>query len=233
MSSLIPVVNGFGATQTMAAYCLHVLEGTLKGWTWDPPFHPVDLPRDAEAAGLFVTYTTAPKRIDDHGTNLPEPSLRGCIGTFAQGNLEAGLRRYALVSAARDHRFAPITTPELPQLACSVTVLSAPRPVASWDAWEVGTHGVRLAINGPRGTGQEDEVYTATFLPDVIFDNGWSRKATILHLLRKAGYPGVPTPAVFSRCRVEVFEGAKASATYDEYALDYRDMWSFTGCAGA
>ena len=44
-------------------------------------------------------------------------------------------------SALRDRRFAPIEARELPQLKCTVSLLSGFEPAAGPEDWEVGTHG--------------------------------------------------------------------------------------------
>ena len=44
-------------------------------------------------------------------------------------------------SALRDRRFAPIEARELPQLKCTVSLLSGFETAGGWEDWEVGTHG--------------------------------------------------------------------------------------------
>ena len=126
--------------------------------------------------GVFVTLSrTDPREIAQAG------KLRGCIGQVlpAYPLLEAVV--VAAVSAAlEDPRFTPVTADELDRLAVEVTVLSAPRPVASWKEIKLGTHGILLDQNGRR----------AVFLPQVPGEQGWTLEETLDHLSRKAGLGG-------------------------------------------
>ena len=67
--------------------------------------------------------------------------LRGCIGTLEPQPLHSALPTYALTSALRDRRFAPVDAKEVLHLRCTVSLLSRFEPAASWDDWEIGTHG--------------------------------------------------------------------------------------------
>lgn len=49
--------------------------------------------------------------------------LRGCIGTFSAMRLHSGLREYAITSALKDSRFAPINRDEFSRLTVSVSIL--------------------------------------------------------------------------------------------------------------
>lgn len=129
-------------------------------------------PFESHKYPLFVTWNTV--------TNS-EHDLRGCIGTFADWELEKGLARFAVESALNDTRFAPISKTELPTLECEVTLLSNFTPASDvWD-WTVGTHGIRIAFDY-RGSD-----YGATFLPHVASEYGWTQRETLDHLIRKAG----------------------------------------------
>mgnify|MGYP001826442295 CR=1 FL=1 len=68
---------------------------------------------------------------------------------------------------------------ELEGLEVEVTVLSPPRPVASAQEIEIGTHGIVL----------EKDDKAALFLPQVATEQGWSRDETLDALARKAGLP--------------------------------------------
>lgn len=52
-----------------------------------------------------------------------EKRLRGCIGTFSAMRLHSGLREYAITSALKDSRFAPISRDEFSRLTVSVSIL--------------------------------------------------------------------------------------------------------------
>lgn len=51
-------------------------------------------------------------------------------------------------SALRDRRFAPIEARELPQLKCTVSLLSGFEVATGWEDWEIGTHGEPALATG-------------------------------------------------------------------------------------
>ena len=123
-------------------------------------------PAMAAAAGVFVTLRE------------PGGELRGCIGnTTGRQALWLGIMEYALHSALDDPRFAPVTGSEVPKLKLEISVLTAPRPVASWRDIEIGKHGMVLKKNGR----------SALFLPQVATEQGWDLATTLSYLARKAG----------------------------------------------
>ncbi len=82
---------------------------------------PQELPIEMQRpAGAFVTIRRQGK-------------LRGCIGTIEPvcANLAEEVIRNAILAATEDHRFAPISRSELPELEIKVDVLSEPEPVTS------------------------------------------------------------------------------------------------------
>eukprot|EP01064_Diplonema_japonicum_P001396 TRINITY_DN1089_c6_g1_i1.p1 TRINITY_DN1089_c6_g1~~TRINITY_DN1089_c6_g1_i1.p1 ORF type:complete len:222 (+),score=37.96 TRINITY_DN1089_c6_g1_i1:46-666(+) len=202
------VFNGVRANRIMAAYCFHVLEARLKRWKAGVPCNE-DLDKSFNVNGLFVTY----EKLDG--------DLRGCIGTFAPGNLKKSLEDFSLTSALRDSRFRPIDTAELPTLKCSITVLSEMSKIDSWDAWVPGKHGIYITLR------KSSQNYSATFLPSVIVDQGWSKHQTFEHLLAKSGYRGEINKSVFQQCEVQTYEGSKDHLTYDEYKNEFREKWGF------
>lgn len=141
--------------------------------------------------GVFVTLSrTDPREIAAQG------KLRGCIGQVLPTHpLHEAVVIAAVNAALDDPRFSPVTAAELDRLAVEVTVLSAPRPVASWKEIELGRHGILLDQSGRR----------AVFLPQVPGEQGWTLEETLEHLSRKAGLPGSAwrDPAT----RFSVFEG--------------------------
>ena len=195
--------NGVSASEDLAAFAFHVLEEHFGG---GKPSAGA-LPPDAHVHGLFCTF----ERLNG--------DLRGCIGTFEKSPLMDCLKRFSLTSALHDKRFEPIAPAELPQLKCSVTVLSEMKAVQRWDDWEIGRHGVYMTYHdGLRN-------YNATFLPSVIVDQGWSKHQTFEHLLRKAGAPVRPTREIFEACKVMAYEGSKAGVTHADYTKRFRDFF--------
>ncbi|KAK8156606.1 AMMECR1 domain-containing protein [Phyllosticta citrichinensis] len=157
-----------------------------------------------EAHPLFVTWNT----VSRGGSK----SLRGCIGTFEAQELSDGLRSYALTSAFDDSRFPPITSRELPSLACAVTLLTNFQPAASPMSWELGRHGLRISFtyHGRR--------YGATYLPDVAKEQGWTKEETMVSLMRKAGWSGRRDEwQRVQSLNVVTYEGSKSSLGWEEW----------------
>lgn len=126
----------------------------------------------AEPRGCFVTL----KIPDASGS----PVLRGCIGSLeARRPAHEAVVESARQAAFEDPRFPPLRADEYPAVTLSVSVLSAPEPVASPAEIVAGRHGVILAARGRR----------AVFLPEVAAEQGWSVEEMLGHLARKAGLP--------------------------------------------
>lgn len=153
---------------------------------------------------MFITWNIHTR----HGTK----NLRGCIGTFEAQPLDSGLRSYALTSAFEDTRFAPISASELPHLDCGVTLLTdfeaAPSPLA----WQIGKHGLRISFS------ERGKRYSATYLPDVAKEQGWSKNETMVSLMRKAGWNGRRDHWMdVSDLRVVRYQGLKVQLGFQEW----------------
>jgi AmmeMemoRadiSam system protein B/AmmeMemoRadiSam system protein A len=118
-----------------------------------------------EPAGVFVTL----KR---------QGALRGCIGYIEP---REPLYRAVLANgdnaARHDPRFPPVQASELEELDVEVSVLTPPRPIASWEEFRVREDGIVLSKDGRR----------AVFLPEVAAERGWTKEETLAHLAVKAG----------------------------------------------
>lgn len=159
---------------------------------------------------------TCPLFVSWHKTSRlgGDPRLRGCIGTLEPRPLHTAVRDYALTSALRDRRFAPIEARELPQLKCTVSLLSGFEVATGWEDWEIGTHGLVIEFVDP-GTGGRR---TATFLPEVAAHEGWDKQQTLDHLILKAGYTCSPiTVRTSTTLKVTRYQSTTFSLTYDEY----------------
>lgn len=152
----------------------------------------------AEHSPLFVTWNK-----DDR--------LRGCIGTFSSVPLRTGLSEFALTSGFSDHRFKPISTTELRQLSCAVSLLTQFEDCSDHLDWRIGTHGIYITLPAKHGQ------LTATFLPDVIPEQQWSQLEAIDSAIRKAGYNGRITDQLRSGLRVQRYQSQKTSCTYQQY----------------
>ncbi|SCV05891.1 LANO_0H17458g1_1 [Lachancea nothofagi CBS 11611] len=146
------------------------------------PNYVVKSSRTTEKTSLFITWKKKGEKHQDY-------NLRGCIGTFAKLPLLRGIEKYSLIAALQDHRFPPISQAELPTLKCSCNILHSFQTIFSGKKgdifdWEVGVHGIELTFKEPT-TGQ---VLSATFLPEVMPEQGWDKKDTFSNLIEKAGY---------------------------------------------
>ncbi|KAI8990174.1 ammecr1 protein [Pilobolus umbonatus] len=149
-------------------YCFDVLISYFESRT---PLQPT-FPNDSYP--LFVTW-----HINNHGSS----QLRGCIGNFHPMPLHEGLKKYALISALKDSRFPPIKKSEIPHLSCAVSLLTHFEKAQNYLDWEIGKHGIWIEFT--RANGEKE---TATYLPDVMVEQGWNKEEAIHSLLRKGGY---------------------------------------------
>ncbi|ORX69046.1 AMME syndrome candidate gene 1 protein [Linderina pennispora] len=189
------------ATKQHCAYCFDVLVSHLEG----KPTSRIPTGFDASACyPLFVTWSKQYRGDDDR--------LRGCIGNFSAMKLGNGLREYALTSALRDTRFNPITLRELPQLSCSVSLLTDFEEADDYLDWEIGKHGVWVEFRMPNGRRQ-----TATFLPEIAEEQGWSKEKTVDQLLRKGGYEWTITREMRESVKLTRYQSKKAKLLYTDY----------------
>ncbi len=65
---------------------------------------------------------------------------------------------------------------------------------------------------------------SATFLPEVAAEQGWTQAQTIEALLRKGGVAGPPSPAVWASITAERYQSQKTALTHAE--------WLAVGSAG-
>ncbi|EUC65248.1 AMMECR 1 family protein [Rhizoctonia solani AG-3 Rhs1AP] len=182
---------------------------------------------------LFVTWNTVSSRY------LGGVRLRGCIGNFEAMSLDEGIKEYALISALRDHRFRPIEEKELRKLECVVSLLTDFEDAESYMDWEVGVHGIYITLQLPIVPASSTDTpsapsplssstslprlpsrqrrLTATYLPDVIPAQGWSKQEAVDSALRKAGFDGRITEEVRRAVKLRRYQSAKCSARWEEY----------------
>lgn len=186
------------ATRDMCAKAFHTICTTLRPELPSPP--PLQLP--TSEGGLFVTWSV-PRGRQTHY------SLRGCIGTLSRARLDAAVERYASYAAFSDSRFDPIAASELDNLKVGVSVLSGFEKAQTVFDWDVGTHGIILELAGGR--------YSATYLPEVCRDQGWSKEACVRSLAEKAGYRRPINDAVLEAAVVTRYQSTKAELFFEEY----------------
>lgn len=152
----------------------------------------------------------APKVYEDS-----DYELRGCIGTLAPRPLDSALAEFALTSAFHDVRFDPIALIEVPRLKLAVSLLVGFSPCRDCLDWVPGLHGIIIKFHGD----STKRSFSATYLPEVAVEQGWSQREAVLSLVRKAGYYGTVTEDLLSRIHCTRYQSSKRSMTYQEYEL--------------
>ncbi|GBP58873.1 Uncharacterized protein CG5902 [Eumeta japonica] len=127
-------------------------------------------------------------------------------------HIVTGLREYAITSALKDSRFAPITREEVPRLSVSVSILQHFEEAEHYLDWKLGKHGIRIEFISERGTKR-----TATYLPQVATEQGWDQIQTIDSLLRKGGYKAQITADLRRSIKLTRYQSEEVSASYHDY----------------
>lgn len=81
--------------------------------------------------------------------------------------------------------------------------------------WVVGVHGIIIKFGE-----QQQQYYSATFLPEVAKEQSWTTKETILQLIRKAGYRGSITNHLLSQIQCTRYQSSKCRMSYQEYVVE-------------
>ncbi|TYZ58953.1 hypothetical protein PybrP1_001813 [[Pythium] brassicae (nom. inval.)] len=185
------------ASAAMVVYCFDTLHAHFDGGS-----EPVPAFDTRPKFPLFVTWEIERQ----HGVDL-----RGCIGTLAPTKLQ-NLRDFTFKSALKDHRFEPIAPHELQRLHCSVSLLVDYEDADHYEDWEIGVHGIIIEFSDANGG-----FYSATYLPDVASEQGWSHLDAVTSLMKKAGYRRKVTPAVLNALKVTRYRSSKHKLSYQEY----------------
>ena len=105
--------------------------------------------------------------------------------------------------------------------------------------WEVGRHGIIIkfavkeessisqssaasSIFGRRasgGGGDKARDFSATYLPDVAAEQGWSREEAVASLIRKAGFNGRIDEPLLGSIQTTRYQSSKTKMTWDEFSL--------------
>ena len=115
-------------------------------------------------------------------------------------------------SALQDRRFSPIDAGELPLLECTVSLLTNFEEDLKWNDWEVGTHGIIIEFESP-GNGYGHS-YSATYLPEVAKEQGWTKEEAIDSLVQKAGFRGILNRDAI---RLTRYQSSIQTSSYQEY----------------
>jgi len=138
--------------------------------------------------------------------------LRGCKGTHGILPMHEGLKQYALLSAFDDSRFSQVTEDEIPRLTCTVSLLFAFEEAKDCYDWEVGIHGIRIDFIDSDGVQR-----SATFLPHVAEQFGYTRKQTIERLVEKSGCEAPLTKKMAKKIKTIRFQASSSAGSYEEY----------------
>eukprot|EP00762_Andalucia_godoyi_P007946 ANDGO_01198.mRNA.1 Uncharacterized protein CG5902 len=152
---------------------------------------------------LFVTWNKKAKDGEYH--------LRGCIGNFSEVPLRTGLAEYAVISGTEDRRFDPIKKSDLNRLQCAVSLLTNFEVAKDVFDWTIGVHGIRISftING--------RPYSATYLPEVCVEQGWTKEECLDSLYRKAGLREPVSKEILSHTKLERYQSSKTKLSFEEY----------------
>ncbi|ORX55635.1 hypothetical protein DM01DRAFT_1320886, partial [Hesseltinella vesiculosa] len=180
-------------------YCFDVLTAKLDN-------KPVpEATFDDLAFPLFVTWHL---HENNHGR------LRGCIGNFNALHLRKGLEQYAWASASHDRRFRPISRKEVPFLSCAVSLLTDFEEAKHYLDWEIGTHGIWIEF-----TLESGRKTTATYLPEVMVEQAWTKDEAIDSLLRKGGYTSIIDQKKRESIQLTRYQSQKLEQSYQDYCL--------------
>ncbi|KAK7355364.1 hypothetical protein VNO80_14619 [Phaseolus coccineus] len=187
------------ANQEMVVYCFDTLVAHYNKQEAPPPAF------DQAQHPLFVTWKTV--------VNGGDPRLRGCIGTLEARSLINGLKDYALTSALRDRRFPPILANELPFLECTVSLLTDYETANNYLDWEIEKHGIIIEFSDPVYSTRR----SATYLPEVAANEGWTKIEAIDSLIRKSGYNGPITDELRMQLQLTRYQSTLFTMRYSEY----------------
>jgi len=149
---------------------LHLARNTIDMYLREKRIPDVDvesLPASLRSkAGAFVTL----KKGGD---------LRGCIGHFEADNpIYNIVQKMAVASATNDHRFDPVTPPEMKLIDIEISILTPIKKIDNVKEIRLGTDGIYIKKGSRSGT----------FLPQVATDTGWNLEEFLGHCARdKAG----------------------------------------------
>ncbi|XP_075389096.1 AMMECR1-like protein isoform X2 [Tenrec ecaudatus] len=114
--------------------------------------------------------------------------------------------------ALMDSRFPPMTREELPELFCSVSLLTNFEVASNYLDWEVGVNGILIEFISEKGI-----KYTATYLPEVAKEQDWDQIQTIDSLLRKGGFKAPITSEFRKTIKLTRYRSEKVTISYAEF----------------
>lgn len=79
---------------------------------------------------------------------------------------------------------------------------------------QVGKHGIIINFTDP----DLQCARSATYLPEVAPEQGWSHKDAVLSLIRKAGYDGHVSSSLLSSIKLTRYQSTVKGVSYAQYA---------------
>lgn len=185
------------ARQGMVVYCFDTLVAHYTGELVPAPTF------DKGQHSLFVAW----KRVIGG-----ELTLRGWAGSLEATCISKGLKDYTLRSALLGGRFPAIEGAEIPNLECTVSILTDYEDAANYLDWEIGKHGIIIEF-----TDSDSRRRVGTYLPEVAAEQGWTKTETIDSLMRQSGYMGNITESLPEGVRIIRYQTSVYSMHYTEY----------------
>ncbi|KAL3790977.1 hypothetical protein ACHAWO_000137 [Cyclotella atomus] len=189
--------------------------------TWEKRRFNATPPALSPISSGFTTPASSNIASDDDNFNQDnfEYDLRGCIGTLAPRQLNKALSEFALLSAFKDRRFNPISLHELRELRVGVSLLVKYEECKNCFDWKVGTHGIIIKFEISRRGSSYGEQYSATYLPEVAYEQRWNPEDTVISLIRKAGYRGYISDELLEQIQCTRYQSSKYRTTYQDYVM--------------
>lgn len=122
----------------------------------------------------------------------------------------------------------------------SVSLLTDFEDVPTYLDWDIGTHGIYISFVVPsRGPASifgssrrsSQQTLNATYLPDVIPEQGWTKLEAVESAIRKAGWDGLIDEAMLMSVRLKRYQSRHVTVTWLEY-VEWRKMRDTTGDCG-
>ncbi|KAI9574984.1 alport syndrome [Boletus coccyginus] len=231
--SLLPVNPAGGPTAVeddktcTPEHCFHAFDALYCDLTGSTPILP------SFPDGKFPLFVTWNIRSSRPGR---APKLRGCIGNFEPMPIRKGIAEYALISAFKDSRFRKIEAKELPLLECGVSLLTDFENTSSYLDWTVGVHGIHITFPNPAIYPSTDSsapspyssspflprffsrnTLSATYLPDVMVEQGWDKIEAIDSAIRKADWNGTITEEIRRSVHLRRYQSRKCVVGWGEF----------------
>jgi AMMECR1 domain-containing protein len=95
-----------------------------------------------------------------------------------------------------------------------ISLLTDFEDAEDWQDWTVGTHGIHIWFPHPRSA---STTLSATYLPQVMPEQGWTKQEAIDSAVHKAGWEGQVTEGIRQSIRLERYQSRKCTVGWDDY----------------